>query len=135
MNQRALGLSNRTSLDLAVALRPMFPLAELVRSALLERTSNVKEPLVPTVTSPVKELVSLSKVRVAPSATICARRVGAAIIIAARITEEAFMGLVAEGHSVNSSDKKRFLTGGLSVLNLFVLLLNVMFMAGLSIRK
>src|SRR5215208_2531222 len=72
-NQRALGLSNRTSLDLAVALRPIVPLPELVSRALLERISNVNEPFVPTVTS-VKVFVTLLNVLVAPSLTICARR-------------------------------------------------------------
>src|SRR4051812_12798393 len=70
--QRALGLTNRTSLDLAVGFRPMAPLPELVRNELLERTSNVNEPFVPTLTS-VKVLVTLLNVLVAPSATICPR--------------------------------------------------------------
>jgi hypothetical protein len=44
-------------LDLAVALRLMKPFAEFVSRALLERTSSVNEPLVPTVTSPEKVFV------------------------------------------------------------------------------
>src|SRR2546430_614166 len=50
INHRALLLTSRTSLDLAVGLRLMMPLAELVRSELSESTSRVNEPLVPTVT-------------------------------------------------------------------------------------
>src|SRR6266576_2335800 len=69
----AVGLSNRTSLDLAVVFRPMVLLPELVSSELSDKTSNVKEPLVPTITSPVKVLVLLLNVLVAPSLTICAR--------------------------------------------------------------
>src|ERR1051326_8823634 len=74
--QRAVGLSNRTSLDLAVVLRPMVPLTELLRKALSESTSSVKGPLVQTVTSPAKVLVMLSKVLVAPSLTTWAKAVG-----------------------------------------------------------
>src|SRR5438093_1197692 len=73
MNQRALELARRTSFEFAPLLRPINPLAELVSSELSDNTSNVNEPLVPTVTSPVKVLVSLIRVRVAPSLTICAR--------------------------------------------------------------
>src|SRR6185369_2778564 len=40
MRQRALGLTSRTSLDLALGLRPITPWAELVSSALSESTSN-----------------------------------------------------------------------------------------------
>src|ERR1051325_6138581 len=71
--QRALGLANRTSLDLAVVLKPMVPSPEFVSSALSDNTSKVNEPLVPTVTSPVIVLVTLLRVLVAPSLTICAR--------------------------------------------------------------
>src|SRR6266487_3790429 len=73
IRQRALGLINRTSLDLAVVLRPMVPLPELVSSELSESTSSVNEPLVPTITSPANELVTLLNVLVAPSLTTCAR--------------------------------------------------------------
>ena len=69
MRQRALALTSRTSLDLAVTLCPIRPRTEFVSSALLESTSNVNEPLVPTVTSPVKEFVTLLNVLVAPSLT------------------------------------------------------------------
>src|SRR5437879_4907053 len=72
--QRALGLSNRTSLDLSVELRPMVPSAELVNNAFSDRISNVNEPLVPTVILPVILSVTLLNVLVAPSATICACR-------------------------------------------------------------
>src|SRR5437016_641570 len=73
--QRALGLANRTSLDLAVVSKPMVPLPELVSSALSDNTSSVNAPLVPTVTSPVMLVVTLLNVLVAPSATICAQAV------------------------------------------------------------
>src|SRR5947208_2913973 len=63
-NQRAVGLTNLTSFDLAVALSPITPLAELVNRALSDITSSVKEPFVPTVTSPVKLVVTLFKVLV-----------------------------------------------------------------------
>src|SRR2546422_935189 len=78
MRQRAVELMSRTSLVLAVVFRPMIPLTELVSSELPDRTSSVNEPLVPTVTSPVKKLVTLLKMLVAPSATICERRAGTA---------------------------------------------------------
>src|ERR1041384_5582299 len=68
----AVGLSSRTSFDLAVVLKPIWPLTELVSRALSPRTSSVNEPFVPTVTSPVKEFVTLLNVLVAPSATSCA---------------------------------------------------------------
>src|SRR5215510_11744805 len=42
--QRAVGLSSRTSFDLAVAFRPIWPLSELVSRGLLDSTSNVNEP-------------------------------------------------------------------------------------------
>src|SRR6185503_2132620 len=70
-NQRELGLSTRTSLDLAVALRPMVPFPELVSSTLLDKTSSVNGPFVPTVTW-VKVFVKLLNVLVAPSLTTCA---------------------------------------------------------------
>jgi len=78
MRQRPVELMSWTSLDLAVAVRPMIPFTELVSSALSESTSNVNERLVPTVTSPVMLVVTLLNVLVAPSATICARRGGEA---------------------------------------------------------
>src|ERR1043166_8324554 len=77
MRQRAVELMSRTSLDLAVELRPIVPLSELVSSAWSESTSRVNEPLVPMVTLPVMWLVTLLNVLVAPSLTIWARRGGA----------------------------------------------------------
>src|SRR5262245_43172760 len=44
ISQRALALNNCTALDLAVALRPITPLPELVSSALSDKATNVNEP-------------------------------------------------------------------------------------------
>src|ERR1043166_7507529 len=79
MRQRAVELMSRTSLDLAVELRPMVPLSELVSGGLAESTGSGNEPLVPMVTLPVMVLVTLLRVLVAPSLTIWARRGGVAI--------------------------------------------------------
>src|SRR5688572_9021479 len=50
--QRAVGLRRWTSLDLAVAFLPISLMPELVSKVLLESTSKVNEPFVPTVTPP-----------------------------------------------------------------------------------
>src|SRR5437763_17196792 len=81
----AVGLINRTSLDLAVALAPITTWAELVTSELSDKTSNVNEPLVPTITLPGKTLVMLLNVLVAPSLTSWARRVGAVSSVVAKM--------------------------------------------------
>src|SRR4051794_37771036 len=52
----------------------MITSAEPVNNVLSDNTSNVNEPLVPMVTLPVKVLVTLLNVLVAPSLTSGARR-------------------------------------------------------------
>src|SRR5947208_2524701 len=84
MSQRAVELTSRTSLDFAVVFWPMVLEPELVRRQLSDRTSNVNDPLVPTVTLPVILVVTLLKVLVAPSATSCARRAGTASSVTAK---------------------------------------------------
>src|SRR5262245_56161679 len=69
MSQRVFVPVSETVLDLAVELRPMKPLSVLVSSAPLVSVSRVKEPLVPMITLPVIELVTLLSVADAPSAT------------------------------------------------------------------
>jgi hypothetical protein len=59
--QRAVGLMSRTSLDLAVALRPITLRMELISDALSDSSSKVNEPFAPTVTSPVMLLVTLGQ--------------------------------------------------------------------------
>src|SRR5439155_15164393 len=73
--QRSVTLTNLTALYLALLLKPMVAAPELVSNALSDNTSNVNEPLVPTVTSPVMFVVTLLRVLVAPSLTICAQAV------------------------------------------------------------
>src|SRR5215212_5877447 len=73
ISQRAVALTSRTSLDLAVAFWPIWPTPVLVSRQLSASTSEVNEPLAPTVTELLKMFVTSLNVLVAPSATSWAR--------------------------------------------------------------
>ena len=60
---------SRTSFELAPVLLPITPFATLVSEALLASTNSVRDPFVPTVTSPLKLFVTLLSVTVVPSET------------------------------------------------------------------